>query len=65
MTDICLYHKGESVHPITREQARTRDSCKGMAMMAHHASIKFLYAVDHNDHGNKLVLQEETTTGYL
>ncbi len=56
MTEILLYCKGVSICPIVREQARPRDSCEGMAMMAHHASIIFLYAVDCNDHGNKLEL---------
>ncbi len=55
------YCEGASIRPIAREQARTRDSCEGMAMMAHHATTKFLYAVDCNYHGNELVLQEATT----
>ncbi len=32
MTEICLYCKGASVRPIAREQARTKDDCKGMTM---------------------------------
>jgi hypothetical protein len=65
MTKIHLYCKGASVCPIAREQARTRASSKGMKMMPHHATIKFLYAVDCNDHGNKLILQKATTRSYL
>ena len=48
--------------PIVRVQARTRyTSCEGMAMIAHHATIKLLYAVDCNDHSNELVSQEAMT----
>ena len=49
------------LHPITRVQARTKYSCEGMAMIAHHAVIKLLYAVDCNDHRNELVSQEAMT----
>jgi hypothetical protein len=61
MTEICLNCEGASIHPITREQARMRDSCKGMAMMAHHATIKFLYAINCYDHSNELVQQKAMT----
>ena len=38
-----------------------RGSCKGMAMKAHHATIKPVYAVDPNNHSNDLISQEAMT----
>jgi hypothetical protein len=36
-----------------------------MAMMAHHTTIMFVYAVNCSYDGNKLVSQEATTMSYL
>ncbi len=40
ITEICTHCEGVCVHPDNHHKD-ARDSCKGMAMMAHHATIKY------------------------
>ncbi len=59
----------ESECCIARQQAKTKIQTSWDASTiarvwqwkVSHATMKFLYAVNHNDHGNQLILQEATT----